>query len=79
VDEVLESYKAISAPTLCVEAQDNSLEQWWQGRYTLQEYNERLASVPQLQRGFVADAGHMLHHDQPGQLAQLVEKFLNTQ
>jgi pimeloyl-ACP methyl ester carboxylesterase len=77
VDEVLEIYKAIAAPTLCVEAGDDSLRQWWQGKYTLEEYNERLAYVPQLSRGLVRDAGHMLHHDQPAQVAQLVENFLN--
>ncbi len=26
----------------------------------------------------VQDAGHMLHHDQPGQVAQLIEAFLAT-
>jgi pimeloyl-ACP methyl ester carboxylesterase len=25
----------------------------------------------------VQDAGHMLHHDQPAQVAQLIERFLN--
>jgi len=77
VDEVLELYRSITAPTLSVEAGDNSLEQWWQGRYTLAEYHERLKSVPQLQQALVRDAGHMLHHDQPGALAQIVENFLS--
>jgi len=77
VDEVLELYKSITAPTLCVEASDNSLEQWWKSKYTLQEYNERLASVPQLERALIQDAGHMLHHDQPVELALVVDKFLN--
>ena len=75
VDEVLEIYKNISAPTLSVEASDNSLEKWWQGKYTLSEYHERLRSVPTAQRAHVADAGHMLHHDQPEKLAELIEKF----
>jgi len=76
VDEVLELYSAITAPTLCVEASDDSLGQWWQGKFTLAEYHERLRSVPRLQTGQVSDAGHMLHHDQPAQVAQLIEKFL---
>ncbi|MBI2771890.1 MAG: alpha/beta hydrolase [Burkholderiales bacterium] len=78
VDEVLEIYKAISAPTLAVEAGDNSLEQWWQGKFTLAEYHERLLSVPDARKGFIADAGHMLHHDQPEALARLIEEFLST-
>jgi pimeloyl-ACP methyl ester carboxylesterase len=35
VDEVLEIYKRITAPTLVVEASDDSLTQWWKGKFTL--------------------------------------------
>jgi pimeloyl-ACP methyl ester carboxylesterase len=76
VDEVLEIYKAIQAPVLAVEASDDSLSQWWQGRFTLAEYHERLKAVSHLRMGHVNDAGHMLHHDQPQQLARLIEEFL---
>jgi pimeloyl-ACP methyl ester carboxylesterase len=76
VDEVLETYKAITAPTLAVEASDDSLVQWWQGKYTLAEYHERLRSVPDVRTAVIQDAGHMLHHDQPAQLAQLIDGFL---
>jgi len=76
VDEVLELYKAIRAPVLAVEASDDSLGQWWQGRFTLAEYHERLKAVSDLRLGHIADAGHMLHHDQPQQLARLIEEFL---
>lgn len=76
VDEVLEIYQRISAPTLAIEASDDSLGKWWQGKYTLDQYHERLKSVPQISTAVVQDAGHMLHHDQPGQLALLIEDFL---
>jgi pimeloyl-ACP methyl ester carboxylesterase len=76
VDEVLEIYRAILAPTLAIEASDDSLGKWWQGKYTLAEYHERLRSVPQVQTAVVQDAGHMLHHDQPEQVARLIENFL---
>ena len=76
VDEVLEIYQSISAPTLAVQASDDSLAQWWQGKYTLAEYHERLHCVPDVRSEVVQDAGHMLHHDQPGQLAALIEAFL---
>jgi pimeloyl-ACP methyl ester carboxylesterase len=76
VDEVLEIYQRISAPVLAVEASENQMAQWWQGRYTLDEYHQRLKSVPQLRRALIEDAGHMLHHDQPAQLARLIEDFL---
>jgi len=79
VDEVLEIYKAIAAPTLAVEASDDSLVQWWQGKFTLAEYHERLKAVPNARRAVIQDAGHMLHHDQPEQLARLIESFLEAQ
>jgi pimeloyl-ACP methyl ester carboxylesterase len=76
VDEVLEIYQRISAPMLAIEASDDSLGKWWQGKYSLAEYHERLKSVPQVTTAVIQDAGHMLHHDQPEQLARLIEGFL---
>ena len=76
VDEMLELYKRISAPTLAVEASDDSLSKWWGDRYTLAQYHERLKNVPNVRIAKVADAGHMLHHDQPEQVARLIEDFL---
>jgi pimeloyl-ACP methyl ester carboxylesterase len=78
VDEVLAIYQCISAPTLSVEASDNSLDKWWKGKFTLAEYHERLQSVPSVQQARVTDAGHMLHHDQPAQVARLIEKFIES-
>src|SRR5690606_10095008 len=75
VDEVLESYRAIRCPVLAVEASDDSLGQWWQGRYTLAEYHERLKAVSDMRIALIEDAGHMLHHDQPAALAKLIEDF----
>jgi pimeloyl-ACP methyl ester carboxylesterase len=79
VDETQEIYRAIRAPVLAVEASDDSLGQWWQGKYTLAEYHERLKAVSDVRLGRIEDAGHMLHHDQPQQLARLIEDFLVAQ
>ena len=76
VEEALAMYQRISAPVLAVEASDDSLSQWWKGKYTLSEFHERLKSVPQLEKATIQDAGHMLHHDQPHALAGILEKFL---
>ncbi|MEK9803589.1 MAG: alpha/beta fold hydrolase, partial [Curvibacter sp.] len=46
VDEVLAAFAAITAPVLVVEASDNQMAQWWQGKYTLAEFHQRLQSVP---------------------------------
>jgi pimeloyl-ACP methyl ester carboxylesterase len=76
VDETQAIYERITAPTLCVVAGTDSLTQWWKDKYTLAEFMTRIASVPQLQHAVIQDAGHMLHHDQPEELAQLIETFL---
>ena len=76
VDEVLEIYKNITAPTLAVEASGNSLDQWWQGKYTLAEYHERLKAVANVRIERIDEAGHMMHHDQPQVLAALIERFI---
>lgn len=76
VEEALAIYRRITAPVLSVTASDDSLSQWWKGQFTLAQYQERLKAVPVLQNAVICDAGHMLHHDQPSQLAQLLEDFL---
>jgi pimeloyl-ACP methyl ester carboxylesterase len=76
VDEALAIYARITAPVLSVTASDDSLGQWWKGKFTLAEYRERLRHVPQLTEAHVDDAGHMLQHDQPERLAALIEDFL---
>jgi pimeloyl-ACP methyl ester carboxylesterase len=76
VEEVMALYQRISMPVLAVEASDNSLDQWWRGKYTLAEYHERLKAVPAVEIARIDDAGHMMHHDQPEVLAALLERFI---
>ena len=76
-DEVLELYKRINMPVLCVEASENSLDLWWKGKFTLEQFHERLQAVPQVEIARIEDAGHMMHHDQPAVLAALIERFLD--
>jgi pimeloyl-ACP methyl ester carboxylesterase len=76
LDEAMALYKNITAPVLAVEASDDSLSQWWKGRYTLNEYHQRLTHVRNCRTAVVHDAAHMLHHDQPAQVARLIEEFL---
>jgi len=78
LEEALALYAAIRAPTLSIEASDDSLGLWWKGRYTLEEYHQRLQSVPDCRIARVEDAGHMLHHDQPQAVAALIEGFLQS-
>ena len=76
VDEVQAIFERISAPLLAVLASDDSMSQWWKGKYTLAEFRQRLQAVPDHRVVEISDAGHMLHHDQPLALAQALEAFI---
>jgi len=76
VEEVLALYRRISMPVLAVEASDNSLDLWWKGKYTMEQYHERIQNVPNVEIALIQDAGHMMHHDQPEVLAALIERFI---
>ncbi|MEI8324714.1 MAG: alpha/beta hydrolase [Betaproteobacteria bacterium] len=76
VEEVRCAYRRISAPVLAVEADSDSLSFWHRGKYTLEQYHERLQAVPDCEVAVIEHAGHMLHHDQPAQLAAMMERFL---
>ncbi|MFN9745705.1 MAG: alpha/beta fold hydrolase [Betaproteobacteria bacterium] len=77
VDEVLESWKCITAPLLWVEGDRTDVAKWWGHRYPRSEFDERLAvlGVP-VTRAVLSPAGHMLHHDQPEALAAELAAFL---
>ena len=75
-DETLALYQRISAPVLAVQASGDSLSTWHQGRFSLADYHARLQLIPQATVVVIEAAGHMLHHDQPEQLAALIEGFL---
>jgi pimeloyl-ACP methyl ester carboxylesterase len=76
VEEALEIYRRITAPVLWVQSTDNNLDQWWKGQFTLAQFQERLAHVPRVRQALIADAGHMLHHDQPEAVAREIATFL---
>ena len=76
-DEVLACWKLITAPVMWVEGDQTDVSRWWGTRYTKAEFHERLDVVTSpVERHVLAPAGHMLHHDQPEALAQLLERFL---
>ena len=76
VEEVLALYASNTAPTLFVDAEDNSLDKWHGGKFTQADFDARIKTVPNLTRARIMDAGHMLHHDQPAELARLIENFV---
>jgi pimeloyl-ACP methyl ester carboxylesterase len=77
-DEVLECWKLITAPVMWVEGDQTDVARWWGTRYTKAEFHERLGVVGNVEKHVLAPAGHMLHHDQPEELARLLEAFLRA-
>jgi pimeloyl-ACP methyl ester carboxylesterase len=78
VEEVLACWAQIEAPVLWVEGDATDVSKWWGNRYPRSEFDERLAVVRRVERHVLADAGHMLHHDQPDVLAGRLEAFLEA-
>jgi len=76
VDETLAIHRQISAPTLVVEAVEDSIVQWWRGKFDRAEHRRRLQAVAKLEIAELPDCGHMLHHDQPEAVAALIERFI---
>ena len=76
VDQILETWKLITAPLLWAEGDQTDVAQWWGTRYTKEEFHQRLAVVPQVHQVHLSPCGHMLHHDQPAALAQHLSAFL---
>ena len=77
-DEALAIFCCITAPSLMLEASDDSMTLWWRGQFTVAQHRERLKSVPNIVIAQVPDCGHMLHHDQPHTVAHLIERFLSA-
>lgn len=77
VEEVVACWQAISAPVLWVEADDTDVWRWMGPKEKARiEIDRRIGFIPDVRKAMIADAGHMLHHDQPEVLAKLVEQFL---
>ena len=77
-DDVIATWQRISAPLLWVEGDGREFDGWYGGRYTREQFEQRLAAVPSVQRLQLTPAGHMLHHDQPEALARALEAFLDA-
>lgn len=78
VDEVLETWKLITAPLLWVEGDQTDTGKWWGHRYSRAEFHQRLAVVPgPVRKLTLSPCGHMLHHVQPEALAKALADFLH--
>jgi pimeloyl-ACP methyl ester carboxylesterase len=87
LDETLEIFRQVTAPTLWVGASESQISQWLgygrdnpneMGRESLHtpEFLERLEAFASMKFEYVQEASHMLHHDRPEYVAGLIEGFL---
>ncbi len=72
-EEVVACWGAITAPVLWIMARDSDYAKRMDA---LPGYAERIATIKSVERQWIDDAGHMMHHDQPEQLAIAIEGFL---
>ena len=76
-------WRAIEAPVLWLAGADSTIPRWLDGAQAsdggtdpLAGVRRRLAHIANGRLQVVADAGHMLQHDQPGAVAAAIESFL---
>ena len=74
LDEARACWERVTAPVLWVDAAESETLQ--RMRLTPGELAARRAAFKDLRVCTVQDAGHMLHHDQPEEIARLIEAFL---
>ena len=74
LDEARACWERATMPVLWVDAAES--ETRTRMRLTPEDLAERRAAFKDLRHHTVAQAGHMLHHDQPEEVARLIEAFL---
>jgi pimeloyl-ACP methyl ester carboxylesterase len=76
-EEVLACWRKITAPVLWIEAEHTDMWRWMGPKEQARaEVDRRLAQIARVTPRMMPDAGHMLHHDQPALLAEMIEAFL---
>ena len=77
VEEIQAFLKRIPVPVLFVEGAQTMYFFLFNGKYSHEEFVQRMTLVPDFRRETIEEAGHMLHHDQPVELAQHLARFLS--
>ena len=75
VEEVMACWRAMTAPVLLVTASDGYVAQRFDGRP--EELQRRLDCFARLELARIEDCGHNVQHDQPEELARLIESFFS--
>jgi pimeloyl-ACP methyl ester carboxylesterase len=84
MEEVLATWRRATSPVLWIGAQDSFVLNWLAGvrdeskSDVEAELKRRMAAFSNCRLLTIADAGHMLHHDQPVVVASAIEAFLGV-
>jgi pimeloyl-ACP methyl ester carboxylesterase len=78
IEEVKAFLARIHCPMLFVEGDQTLYFMLFNGKFSREEFLERMTLVPDFRLETVSEAGHMLHHDQPEALAAHIASFLNA-
>jgi len=78
IDEVLACWESVECPVLWVRAAQTDVLRHvgTDPAAALQEVEARKAVLRDVESVVVEDAGHMLHHDQPHEVARLIDSFV---
>ena len=76
LDEILGCWRQVTAPALWVFARDSKRAGYLKD--TPAQLAERKAAFRNFREVWLDDCGHMMHHDQPERLAQIIESFLKN-
>ena len=83
IEEAVAVWRNVTAPVLWVAATESEIPRWLErhpegnaGSDGLAGVRRRLAHIRDGRLALIADAGHMLHHDQPAAVAAQMEPFL---
>jgi len=83
IEETYAVWRNIVAPTLWIAAAESNIPKWLdehpEGEGATDSFagiRRRFAHIPHGRLVTIADAGHMLHHDQPAAVAAAMESFL---
>jgi pimeloyl-ACP methyl ester carboxylesterase len=75
LDEITAVWANVRAKVLHVEAAGSPTLAQIAGEVPLDEFKARFSAFPDWREKIIEDAGHMVHHDQPEQVAALIEAF----
>jgi pimeloyl-ACP methyl ester carboxylesterase len=75
LDEVMAVWRKVTAKVLHVEAAASPTLAQIAGDIPLGEFKARFQAFADWREEIIDDAGHMVHHDQPAQVAALIEAF----